>query len=585
MTLETRKANKLARKIWGSVDDFCVANDLPIPETKTEDSSRRKRRGDRDEEDNGNASAKKAKDGDPDPAEAKANMSVADIRAMMSNTMRQIQERKKELNMIKGANGQEIDTSTAPVIPAVPAAIGPTKPALPSGGVMSDKAKTIADLQARIASSMDKVKLPTPSGPTALILDGEGRTVDASGQLIQLTQHVPTLKANVRAKKRDEMKEHLTEGPKATAAMAETKFFDSRMGERAAARPRRTFKFNEPGKYENEGNRLRMKAQLEKLQADISSVARRTGITSATQLAKLVPKDAEKGRIPDVEWWDAHIMVPDGVYERPQLRDGAITNLIEHPIQLKPLENTKPEEIPVYLTKKERKKLRRQNRREAWKEKQDKIRLGFVAPDEPKVKMSNLMRVLGTEAVQDPTKVEAHVRAQMSKRLAAHEKANAERKLTPEERKAKARRKLEEDTTYGVHVAIFRIKSLANPSKKFKVMTNANQLNLTGCVVFYEDVNVVVVEGGPKQLKKYKHLMLNRIKWDEETFSRKDGEELPNKCTLVWEGQTKERNFTELSNKQCPSESFARDFFKNHGVDHYWDLAYSSAVKDETEAD
>jgi len=30
--------------------------------------------------------------------------------------------------------------------------------------------------------------------------------------------------------------------------------------------------------------------------------------------------------------------------------------------------------------------------------------------------MANLMRVLGTEAVQDPTKVEAHVRAQMAKR-------------------------------------------------------------------------------------------------------------------------------------------------------------------------
>ena len=32
------------------------------------------------------------------------------------------------------------------------------------------------------------------------------------------------------------------------------------------------------------------------------------------------------------------------------------------------------------------------------------------------VRMANLMRVLGTEAVQDPTKVEAHVRAQMVKR-------------------------------------------------------------------------------------------------------------------------------------------------------------------------
>ena len=39
----------------------------------------------------------------------------------------------------------------------------------------------------------------------------------------------------------------------------------------------------------------------------------------------------------------------------------------------------------MFLTKKERKKLRRQNRREAWKEKQDKIRLGLLPPDEAKV--------------------------------------------------------------------------------------------------------------------------------------------------------------------------------------------------------
>lgn len=32
------------------------------------------------------------------------------------------------------------------------------------------------------------------------------------------------------------------------------------------------------------------------------------------------------------------------------------------------------------------------------------------------VKISNLMRVLGNEAIQDPTKVEAHVRAQMAQR-------------------------------------------------------------------------------------------------------------------------------------------------------------------------
>lgn len=66
------------------------------------------------------------------------------------------------------------------------------------------------------------------------------------------------------------------------------------------------------------------------------------------------------------------------------------------------------------------------------------------------------MRVLGTEAVQDPTKMESHVRAQMAKRQKAHEEANASRRLNPEQRRDKKIRKLQEDTTLGVNVAIYR---------------------------------------------------------------------------------------------------------------------------------
>lgn len=186
----------------------------------------------------------------------------------------------------------------------------------------------------------------------------------------------------------------------------EAKFFDSRLAPKSSARHKRSaFKFVEPGKFQKEGQRVRMKAQLEKLQADISTIARKTGIASATQLAKLAPK-IESKEVPNVEWWDALILKNPDVYDENALRTEAFTNLIEHPIQMKPIEPVKPNHVPVFLTKREMKKLRRQNRREAWKEKQDKIRLGIVAPDQPKVKMSNLMRVLGTEAVQDPTKIE-----------------------------------------------------------------------------------------------------------------------------------------------------------------------------------
>ena len=47
-------------------------------------------------------------------------------------------------------------------------------------------------------------------------------------------------------------------------------------------------------------------------------------------------------------------------------------------------ESDKPVVIPLMLTKKERKKLRRQNRAEAQKEQTEKIRLGLIAPPEPK---------------------------------------------------------------------------------------------------------------------------------------------------------------------------------------------------------
>ena len=64
--------------------------------------------------------------------------------------------------------------------------------------------------------------------------------------------------------------------------------------------------------------------------------------------------------------------------------------MIEHPIQMKPMESTAAVEVQVFLTKKEMKKMRRQKRREAWKEKQDKIRLGLVQPDEAKGKKLHL---------------------------------------------------------------------------------------------------------------------------------------------------------------------------------------------------
>ena len=98
-----------------------------------------------------------------------------------------------------------------------------------------------------------------------------------------------------------------------------------------------------------------------------------------------------------------------------------------------------------------------------------------------------------------------------------HEEANASRKLTDAEKAAKKKRKIMENTSLGVNVAVYRVKDLSDPAVKFKLEANCNQLHMTGIVLLFKNLNVVVVEGGPKQQKKFKRLMLNRIKWSELT--------------------------------------------------------------------
>ncbi|KAG8509208.1 U4/U6 small nuclear ribonucleoprotein Prp3 [Galemys pyrenaicus] len=492
-----------------------------------------------------------------------------------------------------------------------------------------EKARKAAELQARIQAQLalkpglignanmvglanlhamgiapPKVELKDQTKPTPLILDEQGRTVDATGKEIELTHRMPTLKANIRAVKREQFKQQLKEKP--SEDMESNTFFDPRVSIAPSQRQRRTFKFHDKGKFEKIAQRLRTKAQLEKLQAEISQAARKTGIHTSTRLALIAPKkELKEGDIPEIEWWDSYI-IPNGfdlTEENPKREDYfGITNLVEHPAQLNPpVDSDTPVTLGVYLTKKEQKKLRRQTRREAQKELQEKVRLGLMPPPEPKgdrflsptaVRISNLMRVLGTEAVQDPTKVEAHVRAQMAKRQKAHEEANAARKLTAEQRKVKKIKKLKEDISQGVHISVYRVRNLSNPAKKFKIEANAGQLYLTGVVVLHKDVNVVVVEGGPKAQKKFKRLMLHRIKWDEQTSNTKgdDDEESDeeavkktNKCVLVWEGTAKDRSFGEMKFKQCPTENMAREHFKKHGAEHYWDLALSESVLESTD--
>lgn len=66
------------------------------------------------------------------------------------------------------------------------------------------------------------------------------------------------------------------------------------------------------------------------------------------------------------------------------------------------------------------------------------------------------MKVLTSDAVQDPTRVEARVRREVAMRKHGHEKMNTERKLSDEQRREKIEmRKLEEEKK-GIYGAVFK---------------------------------------------------------------------------------------------------------------------------------
>lgn len=108
------------------------------------------------------------------------------------------------------------------------------------------------------------------------------------------------------------------------------------------------------------------------------------------------------------------------------------------------------------LTKKEQKKLRKQLRQQELQDHRDRVKMGLIPPDPPKVRLANLMKVLTNDAIQDPTRVEARVRREVAMRKHNHDKMNTERKLTDEQRREKVEAKKAEEEKKGLVGAIFK---------------------------------------------------------------------------------------------------------------------------------
>lgn len=364
-------------------------------------------------------------------------------------------------------------------------------------------------------------------------------------------------------------------------------------------RQSRQLVFNQKGKYIQQANALRRQAALEAMKKRIAEQTRKAGIDE--------DMDAEKNFVvenpPDLEWWDEGLVdgktydvISNPGHVKVLSADTIVTEYVQHPVALEPPQDRNiPAPKAMYLTAKEQAKLRRQRRMADLKEEQAKIRLGLVPAPPPKVKKGNLMRVLGEEAVKDPTAVEARVNREIAERHQKHLEANEERKLSKDQKHEKLAANQEKDAAKGLRVLVFKIRSLANGQHRFKIGKNAEQLALTGVCIMHPKLNLVIVEGGEHSAKQYKKLMLNRVDWTENASSRdREGKQgqlrqwlmaedekgdlkdmSTNKCTLVFEGEVKTRAFRKWASKVCETDAEVREVLSRTKMENFWSQAKS----------
>mmetsp|Transcript_15451 Transcript_15451/g.35860 ORF Transcript_15451/g.35860 Transcript_15451/m.35860 type:complete len:618 (+) Transcript_15451:45-1898(+) len=526
-----------------------------------------------------------------------------------------------------------------------PAPLAPLAPFVPPAPNPAMDAITAAKAAARAALERARLGLAQPKRTEAmhasLILDSDGRLINtATGKAVTDSRGTAASAKVNQAAATGKLNPYLSH---AAAVSVVASYAAAPEPSARDARGRRGLHFLRPGELTERAHELRAQAAVDAVfsrPADSGAVfkaeaaagrgglaeARATGgvvqlpasyLAAASSAAQLPP-------LPRVEWWDAIILKrglppvegpvgPTSAAPTAQYELGVdpekVTAYIEHPPPVEPPgEQEPPPAQPLPLTAKERKKLRTQRRQANSRAVQDQIRAGLVEPPPPKVKLSNLMRALGEQAVADPTAVEARVREQVAARQAAHEQRNADSRLTKEQRREKKLLKAAADVAAGVHVVVYKVSSVASRQQLHKVELNATQLHLTGACLLVESPtlaggwavgssggasalggaagevgSVVVVEGGAKAQRAYGKLMLRRIKWDEDfeggEESVKDfgaGFAAPRvrpDCRMVWRGLVAKGYFKQFKVEQPRPPDAVRKFLADRGVAHYWDAA------------
>lgn len=576
-----------------------------------------------EDEDNNAQKRPRSNQGSPHPGQGAPAGGNVDIAKVVAEARAKAQAVRDRLMAEK-----RVSASPSPAPPA-PSSSSPSPAPPAAGSAMSRleqmKARVAAATGRSQATAPQRPSAPTPPPPPPAFEEDEDDGSSRARGGLDVGLHPALLSDNLefrggKGRQSGQMRNRRTESPAvggrqdragldlSAPSLEEIKsnpYYDPNLGPKAAiSKPRqsRQLLFNQKGKYIQQAAALRRQAQLEAMKKRIAERARQAGIDEDLDVEKAFMVPAP----PAIEWWDENLASePDysAIEDESSLKidtaDSIITPYVQHPVLLEPpQEKLKPELKAMYLTQKEQAKLRRQRRMADLKEQQAKIRLGLEPAPPPKVKKSNLMRVLGEQAVKDPTAVEARVNREIAERRDQHEAANEERKLTKEQRHEKLARQQEQDAEKGLFMTVYRIDSLANGRHRFKISKNAEQNALTGVCVMHPKFNLVIVEGGAHSLNNYRKLMVNRIDWTENVgpgavregnreaqaswlAAEDEKGELKdlssNTCTLLWEGQVKGRAFRKwLGARVCESDSQAKDVLARAKLENFWVLAKSA---------
>jgi len=316
------------------------------------------------------------------------------------------------------------------------------------------------------------------------------------------------------------------------------------------------------------------------------------GAAPFNSFSDLPPRSALDLECPELEWWDAPFLPKDLRAELKARTDVKVTSglfslaptgkqgkgngegdtyaatcyrhmahmspshcktvaLVQHAPPIRAASDGGEVALPMYLTKKERKKLRRVAREEKEQTKRDMQMMGLAPAAEPKFKLSNFMKILGDTALANPTAVEKKVLEKVKQRQLSHEIRNLSNKLVGRDQTEKKLRKFKTEKGSigagaadgnsavdadgeGCHVAVFRVGSLASNKHRYQLDVSANQFCLAGIALtpaapdfplgaggegatLPEPVQVgsslVVMEGGAKGVTKFTRLLTVRMDW------------------------------------------------------------------------